>query len=93
MSSIGSIIAEAQITKGGPVILVQSENEYSSGDPPFPDPVYFRHVEEQYRNAGIEVPFISNDNSPHGYFFDQGPPEWPIYGHDSYQIGQSEIFL
>ncbi|KAJ5975439.1 hypothetical protein N7481_009146 [Penicillium waksmanii] len=87
VSSIGGIIAKAQITNGGPVILVQPENEYSSGDPPFPDPVYFRAVEQQYRDAGIVVPFISNDNSPHGYFYDQGPPEWPIYGHDSYPMG------
>lgn len=90
VSSIGKIIAKAQITNGGPVILVQPENEYSSGDPPFPDPIYFRAVEQQYRDAGIVVPFISNDNSPHGYFYDQGPPEWPIYGHDSYPMGKSK---
>ena len=90
VSSIGSIIAKAQITNGGPVILVQVENEYSQGEPPFPDPVYFSYVEKQYRNAGIVVPLISNDNYPNGYFA-PGPPAQPgavnIYGHDSYPIG------
>ncbi|KAJ5811527.1 hypothetical protein N7474_007828 [Penicillium riverlandense] len=87
MLNIGSIIAKAQITNGGPVILLQPENEYSSGNPPFPDPIYFKAVEDQYRDAGIVIPFISNDNSPHGYFYDQGPPKWPVYGHDSYPKG------
>jgi beta-galactosidase GanA len=39
---IGEIIAKAQITEGGPVILYQPENEYSqavSSDPEFPDQV------------------------------------------------------
>ena len=40
--AIGEIIAKAQITEGGPVILYQPENEYSqavSSDPEFPDQV------------------------------------------------------
>ena len=65
VANIGATIAKAQITNGGPVILLQPENEYSgySGYVPggFPDPVYFKYVEDQFRNAGIIVPFISND--------------------------------
>lgn len=45
IASVGAAIAKAQITNGGPVILVQPENEYSQADPignlppyPFPDP-------------------------------------------------------
>ena len=30
-ANIGAIIAEGQITNGGPVILMQPENEYSGG--------------------------------------------------------------
>lgn len=35
MSAIGAQIAANQITKGGPVILVQTENEYSGFQAPF----------------------------------------------------------
>lgn len=33
IAHIGAAIAKAQITNGGPVILVQPENEYSGGAP------------------------------------------------------------
>jgi len=65
VANIGAAIAKAQITNGGPVILVQPENEYtgSSGTVTggFPDPVYFAYVKKQLRDAGIVVPLISND--------------------------------
>ncbi|KAK5111284.1 hypothetical protein LTR85_012225 [Meristemomyces frigidus] len=87
VAHIGAIVAAAQITNGGLVILVQLENEYSQGIvPAFPDPIYFGY----YRNAGIVVPLISNDAYPHGYFAD-GPLRRPsavdIYGHDGYPLG------
>ncbi|KAK3062696.1 hypothetical protein LTR53_019247, partial [Teratosphaeriaceae sp. CCFEE 6253] len=43
-ANIGRIIAKAQITNGGPVILVQPENEYTGAAanvPEFPDAEYF----------------------------------------------------
>lgn len=65
MANIGATIAKAQITNGGPVILVQPENEYTGSSGPvtggFPDPVYFAYVKKQLRDAGIIVPFINND--------------------------------
>jgi hypothetical protein len=65
VANIGATIAKAQITNGGPVILLQPENEYSGGygnvTGGFPDPVYFAYVKKQYRDAGIVVPFINND--------------------------------
>lgn len=87
--SIGEIIAKAQITNGGPVILFQPENEYSQAvkGVTFPDPVYFGYVEQQFRDAGIVVPFISNDAYPHGYFAPGDPSAVDIYGHDGYPLG------
>lgn len=44
VQSMSKIIAKAQITNGGPVILLQPENEYSHGAPDapdFPDSVYW----------------------------------------------------
>ncbi|SMR58814.1 unnamed protein product [Zymoseptoria tritici ST99CH_1E4] len=95
IANIGKSIAAAQITNGGPVILVQPENEYSGAAknvPEFPDPVYWSKVEDQLRKSGIVVPFISNDNHNHGYFAPGPPPQNPavsvdIYGHDGYPLG------
>lgn len=74
--NIAKLIAAAQITNGGPVVLFQPENEYSQATDniePFPDPMYFQYVEDQFRNNSIVVPFISNDARPQGYFA-PGPP-------------------
>jgi beta-galactosidase GanA len=74
---IGASIAKAQITNGGPIILVQPENEYtgsvgSVAGGVFPDPEYFAYVKKQLRDAGVIVPFISNDacklKAPHNEF-------------------------
>lgn len=63
MANICSIIAKAQITNGGPVVLFQPENEYSAAADwvPFPDKPYFQYVIDQANNAGIVVPIINND--------------------------------
>ena len=66
VANVGSTIAKYQITNGGPIILLQPENEYTGGTTSaapvyFPDPTYMAYVENQYRKAGIVVPFISND--------------------------------
>lgn len=68
MAHIASIIAKAQITNGGPVILYQPENEYSAGNAGvvFPNKPYFQYVIDQARNAGIVVPLINNDAFPGG---------------------------
>ena len=90
VKKIGAIIAKAQITNGGPVILVQPENEYSqaTSDVVFPDRKYFQAVQDQLRAAGIVVPFISNDAAPHGYFAPgTGDGSVDIYGHDAYPLG------
>ncbi|OBT75836.1 hypothetical protein VF21_04385 [Pseudogymnoascus sp. 05NY08] len=90
VASIGAIIAKAQITNGGPVILYQPENEYSGGIPPavFPDAPYFQRVIDQVRKAGIVVPLINNDAWSGGHNAPgTGLGEVDIYGHDNYPIG------
>lgn len=90
MKNIGATIAKAQITNGGPIILVQPENEYTqatSAIQPFPDPVYMQYVQDQIRDAGIIVPLISNDASPKGYNAPGQPAAVDIYGHDGYPLG------
>lgn len=62
---INKIIADAQITNGGPVILYQPENEYflrnDQLNPDPPDAVYITKVVRQARDVGIVVPLHSND--------------------------------
>ncbi|KAH3918288.1 beta-galactosidase [Parastagonospora nodorum] len=90
MKNIGANIAKAQITNGGPIILVQPENEYTqatSAIQPFPDPVYMEYIYKQIRDAGIVVPLISNDASAKGNNAPGKPAPVDIYGHDGYPLG------
>ncbi|KAM3084281.1 hypothetical protein ACMFMF_001638 [Clarireedia jacksonii] len=84
IAKVGSIIAKAQITNGGPIILLQPENEYTfcvnetgymqvnnltiTIDSMCLEKEYMEYVEDQYRKTGIVVPFIFNDAFPLGNF-------------------------
>ncbi|KUJ19279.1 putative beta-galactosidase E [Mollisia scopiformis] len=92
LSVIGKIIADAQITNGGPVIMVQPENEYSTwpGESFAQFPELFNRelmtfTEDRLRDAGIVVPFAINDNENMGYFAPgSGLGAVDIYGIDAY---------
>ncbi|KAJ3523822.1 hypothetical protein NM208_g12305 [Fusarium decemcellulare] len=92
LSHVGRIIADAQIANGGPVILVQPENEYSVCADYTSGNVtgclrkdYMAFVESQLRSAGITVPFISNDAVPVGNWAPgSGKGAVDIYGADHY---------
>ncbi|RYO74978.1 hypothetical protein DL766_009099 [Monosporascus sp. MC13-8B] len=88
-ANIGRIIAEAQITNGGPVILYQPENEYQSylDGYEFPDYEYWENVDRQFRDAGIVVPSINNEAHMNAYITTSTPASVNIYGHDSYPLG------
>jgi beta-galactosidase len=51
-------LAPLQITKGGPIILWQVENEYGSYGK---DKEYLAHLRDAWKDAGIEVPFFTAD--------------------------------
>ncbi|KAK2061556.1 family 35 glycosyl hydrolase [Colletotrichum caudatum] len=89
MAKICGIIAKAQITNGGPVILLQPENEYTNFENGNSnDGKYFQYVIDQARKAGIVVPLINNDASPAGNNAPgTGVGAVDIYGHDSYPLG------
>ncbi|RAK88787.1 beta-galactosidase [Aspergillus costaricaensis CBS 115574] len=104
MQAIGRIIAKAQITNGGPVILFQPENEYTAcvqdvgytqiNNYSMPDynssclqKDYMAYVEDQYRKAGVVVPFIVNDAEPMGNFAPgTGVGAVDIYSFDDYPM-------
>lgn len=64
------VIARAEISNGGPVILIQPENEYSwtpgtdeTTSPTQSNRVYQQYVRYVLRKAGVTVPFITNDSN------------------------------
>ncbi|KAI7773977.1 hypothetical protein LA080_009499 [Diaporthe eres] len=89
VDKIGKIIADAQITNGGPVVAFQSENEYTFGASwvEWPDVEYIDSVNKLFRDAGIVVPFINNEAAAIGLFVPGEPGGPDIYGHDSYPVG------
>ncbi|WP_328997984.1 beta-galactosidase [Kribbella sp. NBC_00709] len=58
LSDVLQIVEPLQIDRGGPVLLVQVENEYGAfGD----DPTYLKAVADIIHSAGITVPLVTVD--------------------------------
>ena len=63
INRIGKELAPLQINHGGPIIMVQVENEYGSyGN----DTAYTRTLAGYYREAGFTVPFYTADGPDRG---------------------------
>jgi beta-galactosidase len=53
-------VKDFQVTKGGPIVMVQVENEYGSyGN----DRTYMKWVQDVWKRNGIEVPFYTADGA------------------------------
>ncbi len=53
-------VKDLQVTKGGPIVMVQVENEYGSyGN----DHTYMKWVQDVWKKNGIEVPFYTADGA------------------------------
>ncbi|KAI5890378.1 glycoside hydrolase family 35 protein [Schizophyllum commune H4-8] len=90
MTAISKIIARNQITEGGPIILVQAENEFDEGPTRSP---YMQAVIDTYRDNGIVVPITHNDkhSGQTGNYSPDRPGEGRvnIYCGDSYPQGKN----
>ncbi|MCU1568298.1 MAG: Beta-galactosidase, partial [Pseudarthrobacter sp.] len=62
------IVVERQITRGGPVILFQIENEYGAYGK---DKEYLQHLVDVAKRAGVDVPFFTCDQ-PFGTMIEDG---------------------
>jgi len=58
LEQVGQQLAPLQITRGGPVIMVQVENEYGSFGK---DKVYLNAVRQMISNAGFDVTLFTSD--------------------------------
>ncbi|OTA99256.1 glycoside hydrolase family 35 protein [Hypoxylon sp. CI-4A] len=93
-ATVGKLIADAQITNGGPVIMLQPENEYDTwpdvNDTDFPahtNSNYMEHVKQQFKEAGNVVPQMVNDHLYQGNWAPgSGLGETEIYGIDAYPM-------
>ncbi|OJD34859.1 glycoside hydrolase family 35 protein [Diplodia corticola] len=95
VDAVMPIIARNQITEGGPVILVQVENELTESRHVADDPLvlYMEQLKQAFRDHGIVVPFTSNEKGMRGQswsvdYQDVGGAV-DIYGLDSYAGGLS----
>lgn len=81
------MIAPYQITHGGPVILLQLENELSGAavaGTPFPPTGYMDYLNSSFVDAGMVVPNFHNDVCHCGNWAHVDPPN--VYGYDSYPL-------
>ncbi|OBZ69864.1 putative beta-galactosidase A [Grifola frondosa] len=90
MNTISKLIARNQVSNGGPIILVQAENEYTAGADHSP---YMQDIIDTYRANGITVPITQNDQ--HAGAAGNFSPDLPgtgrvnIYCGDTYPQGSS----
>ncbi|GAA0408690.1 beta-galactosidase [Streptomyces luteireticuli] len=58
LGAVADEVAARQADRGGPVVLVQVENEYGSYGS---DRVYLRHLVQRLRASGVTVPLVTSD--------------------------------
>lgn len=69
ISKLISEVKDLQITQGGPVIMIQAENEFGSyvaqrKDIPMEEHKKYSHaIKDQLLNAGVDVPLFTSDGS------------------------------
>ncbi len=79
INHIAKIIRPYQITKGGPIILLQIENEYGSfGN----DRNYLVEIKKMWENNGINIPFYTADGGT-PYMLEAGSVKGCAVGLDS----------
>ncbi|KIO27852.1 glycoside hydrolase family 35 protein [Tulasnella calospora MUT 4182] len=86
---MAEITAKNQITAGGPIILIQIDNEYVQYDSSGGNPGkagYFDDLQKALRKKGVVIPTTYNDPGMNGNFV-SGEGKVDIYGIDSYTGG------
>lgn len=87
IKTVGEMLAPHQITEGGPIIMLQLENELSSPAVPgtaFPPTGYMDYLSNSFAAAGMVVPTFHNDVSHGGVWAHVDPPN--VYAYDNYPL-------
>jgi Glycosyl hydrolases family 35 len=87
IAAVSAIIRRNQITEGGPIILVQAENEYTSRNDEGPPRKreMMAQVRKAFIDGGVTVPQTHNDMGMWwNYVSGTGSPD--IYGFDDYPV-------
>jgi len=69
MKRLGQELAPLMVTRGGPIVMVQVENEYGSFGT---DRDYMLAIKKQVQDAGFDVPLFTSDGAG-PRFFEGGP--------------------
>ena len=79
LTQLAKVVTPLQVSKGGPILMVQLENEYGSyGN----DRKYLNWLHEQWRTHGLEVPMYTSDG-PTDYMLEAGSFPGCAVGLDS----------
>ena len=79
IARLASVVRPLLVTRGGPILMVQVENEYGSyGN----DRQYIARLKGAWMKAGIDVPFYTADG-PSAYMIEAGHVEGGALGLDS----------
>lgn len=89
------IVFNRQINKGGPVILVQLENEHNSGWGTITPDAYFKHLQTKALDLGLRVPYFfsglhhASDPAVNGNFNDPKRPN-PWFSTEFWSVWYSQ---
>jgi beta-galactosidase len=79
MTALADEIRPLQVSRGGPILMMQVENEYGSyGN----DRLYLETLEKTWREMGIDIPFFTGDG-PTTYMLEAGSLPGCAVGLDS----------
>ena len=79
MAALAKVLTPALVTRGGPIVLVQVENEYGSYAN---DRTYMARLRDVWKANGVNVPFFTGDG-PTQYMLDAGSLPGAAVGLDS----------
>jgi beta-galactosidase len=89
------IVFKKQINKGGPVIMVQLENEHNSGWGTVTPDAYFKHLQTKALDMGLQVPYFfsglhhASDPAINGNFDDLKRPN-PWFSTEFWSVWYSQ---
>ncbi|KIY43874.1 glycoside hydrolase family 35 protein [Fistulina hepatica ATCC 64428] len=83
LDAVLNVTVPYQVSRGGPVIAMQIDNEFDQDDPSHA--WYYEDIKRAYHSSDIDVPLTYNDPGPLSNFIN-GSGAADLYGLDSYPV-------